>query len=243
MWHRPLRSEGKNAFASLPVYILGSRRDLRVGVERLFKVWHSWAFACQSSNHDILENLPVSLQSSWTITSMHVRWDRPYPHDEAILGFRISFVISSLVLFVCFYEYATKEAVPRLNIRSAEVEHQECWGLLKKALILVAVWIFNGMFPNFCLWKTNACYRNRTKIAANISSWCLMSGDGYPLDGRDKATFLWMQLILVYTYFGMRSNWLRLLCASKLPCVHSGVIYCLQRFVQWLPQHKMQVNK
>lgn len=47
----------------------------------------------------------------------------------------------------------------------------------------------------------------------------------------------------LHKYFGMRNNWLRLLCANKLPCVHSGVIYCLQRFVSWLPQHTMQVNK
>ena len=47
----------------------------------------------------------------------------------------------------------------------------------------------------------------------------------------------------LHKYFGMGNNWLRLLCANKLPCVHSGVIYCFQRFVQWLPQHKMQVKK
>lgn len=35
---------GKKAFASLPLYMLGSRRDLRVGVERLFKAWHSVKF-------------------------------------------------------------------------------------------------------------------------------------------------------------------------------------------------------
>ena len=67
------------------------------------------------------------------------------------------------------------------------------------------VWIFNGMFPNFCLWKTNACYRNRTKIAAtayppgDVGRWlsARWSRQGYvPMDAVDFS---------LHKYFGMRN--------------------------------------
>ena len=125
----------------------------------VFKSWHSWEFASQSSKQ--LDSHIKAFQMRKTISSRR--------SDFRVQDFICDFFACS---FRVFYEYATKEAVPRLNIRSVEVEHQECWGLPKKTLILVMVWIFNGMFSNFLFVKNKRMLSQQNQNCSNgISSW------------------------------------------------------------------------